>query len=568
MQSVSNSITAIENHIDSTFDNLRIFNVPFHIALFMVLEMYEAIHEALAMANPGYSAETRYRTQTQAIARLRHSLEYLIPKLFGKCLSKSIRHSDIKSLRNLAVDRTYQLYARESLSYSQRYSWIAYNITGYRQGWFECAVNGREIRFTHPENIDIPQSLMHHRVKSFHENMAMDKDLLNEAFNEHPEELDETLLSALKHKTPEQYLNFIPDNLFKNIRKLVLGTIPRPSVNEATKFDRYTIGDFYQFWVSLVTLVTCYNYSSRIKNRSYPKQHFKSLVIITSLEDIADLISRRTENLSMETSKHIIQDLLFDPDVRRPDIQVHCFLPLNNNEHILLSPRLILTSNWEVCLLRNWSNKSPAKYGDIIASKKDRLTDELASMFNQATTEKAIRRKFIDLNKQVMGDVDLAIFDKSIGYLVVIETKWLIEPDSFQEESHAREELRKGAEQLLQVKEVLLNNKHKLIQDMYPNNEVMPDDVIEIQYCLICRGSVSSGINTSALDIPLLDYQLCCEILSGNQNNNLKIRFQEVFDAHNKMKRNIESEVCHSGLKLAGYLWQTPALKILSLIHI
>jgi hypothetical protein len=563
MKSTLDDITDIENHIDSVLDNLRIFTLPSHIALFMVLEMYEAILVALPMMNLGYSTEARYRIQMINIFRLRHSLEYLIPRLFNRCLHKAIKINDIKNLRNLAVNSTYQLYARQAINYCQRYSWLAYYITGYRQGWFGCTINGHEITFAYPEDIDIPQSLMHHTVKPLHETMAMDQDLLSEASNEPLRELDEALISALKHKTPEQFLDLIPNNLFQNTKKWALGTIPRPSVNEETRFDLYTVGEFYKFWVSLATLMSCYYYSCRVKHHSYPKQAFKSLVVITSLEEIAELISAKTEDLPIETSKNIAQDLVFYPNVKRPDIQVHCFFPVSE-KHILLSPQLIMTTNWEVCLLRNWSNKSPAKYGEIVASKKDRLTDDLASLFNQATIEKAVRKIIIDSNRQPIGDVDLAICDKSTGYLVVVEIKWLIEPDSFQEESHAIEDLHKGIEQLLKIKELATNNKYQLIKNLYPNNEVISDEVMEIQYFLICRGSVSAGTNTLALDIPLLDYQLSYEILDRNKSNNLKMRYQEVIDIHNKIKKNVEDEICYSGLKLAGYLWRIPGGKISS----
>jgi hypothetical protein len=554
-------IDIAENHIDSVLDNLRMFTLASHISLFMVLAMFEQILVALPLMNLAYSKGTSHRIQTLNIVRLRDSLACLIPRVFNKCSRKPIKQDDINNLRKLAVNSTYQLYAKQSINYCQRYSWIAYYITGYKQGWFGCTINGSEITFTYPAGIDIPQSLMHHRVKPLHETMDMDKDLLS-AYNEPSGILDESLISSLRHKTPEQFLDLIPDDLFQNNKKLMLATMPRPSVNEEAKFDRYTVGEYYKFWVSLATLMACYLDLCMTKHRSNPKQAFRSLVVITTLEKIAELISIKTEGLSIRTCKDISQDLVFDPNAKRPDIQVHCFFPINNSQYILLSPQLIMTTNWEVCLLRHWSNKSPAIYGDIIASTKDRLADDLASLFEHATIEKSVRKKIIDSNKHLVGDVDLAIYDKSIRYLVVIQMKWLIEPDSFQEESHVREELHEGAEQILKVQKLALSNKSQLIKHLYPNNEVIPDDVTEIQYFLICRGSVSGDIDTLAMDVPLLDYQLSYEILKGNSNSNLSIRFQEVLDTHNKIKKDIEGEICYSGMKLAGYLWRTPVGKI------
>jgi len=151
-----------------------------------------------------------------------------------------------------------------------------------------------------------------------------------------------------------------------------------------------------------------------------------------------------TKNVSVESIIEIIRGLILDVNSNRPDIQVQPLVPSGLDNSLFLSPELIYTSNWEVCLLRQWAKISPSRYGSIVASQKDKLADKLARLFNQARIKMAIRKLITDLYGKPLMDVDLAILDASNGYLAFIEVKWVIEPDSFQEESNAQRKYKRG----------------------------------------------------------------------------------------------------------------------------
>jgi len=82
----------------------------------------------------------------------------------------------------------------------------------------------------------------------------------------------------------------------------------------------------------------------------------------------------------LTTCEYIIDSLILDQKSKRPDLQLQPFIPIDGTELLMLSPSLVYTSNWEVCLLRNWAKK-PGKYGDLIAHQKLGLEDEVASCF-------------------------------------------------------------------------------------------------------------------------------------------------------------------------------------------
>ena len=257
--------------------------------------------------------------------------------------------------------------------------------------------------------------------------------------------------------------------------------------------------------------------------------------------------------MSPEASESIVRDLTLDPHSLRPDIQVRWLVPIEKTDYLLLSPHLVYTSNWEVCLLRNWANQSQARYGEVVASTKARLADSLAALFKQPNLKaSSIKKGLVDSKGKTVGDVDVAIFDKLAGYLVLAQVKWLIEPDSFQDESHAREEMGKGIVQLSNVADSFTNNKDWVIAQVFPNAEVASDDIKEVDYFLISHGNVTSVIEAPSPRISMLDYQLSFDILKDSENLPLKERFGRVLRLHDEIRQISAKNVGYKMLATIG----------------
>jgi len=108
-------------------------------------------------------------------------------------------------------------------------------------------------------------------------------------------------------------------------------------------------------------------------------------------------------------------------------------------------------------------------------------------------------------------DVDLAILDESNGYLTIIEVKWLIEPDSFQEEANAEAEIDKGITQLRTIEKLMDIDKSRFILSIFNDQQIKSECITEIQYILVSQGEIHSRVDSHGIDI--LDYQVSYNLL-------------------------------------------------------
>jgi uncharacterized protein YecA (UPF0149 family) len=74
---------------------------------------------------------------------------------------------------------------------------------------------------------------------------------------------------------------------------------------------------------------------------------------------------------------------------------------------------------------------------------------------------------------------------------------------------------------------------------------------------LISRGSVESSKNAK---YEILDYELSFDLLKNSMALPLKVRFQEVIDAHKKLREKAQAELRFGSIKIAGYLIQFPII--------
>jgi hypothetical protein len=156
--------------------------------------------------------------------------------------------------------------------------------------------------------------------------------------------------------------------------------------------------------------------------------------------------------------------------------------------------------------------------------------------------------------------VDLALFDSENGYLEVIQLKWLIEPDSFQEESHAREDLLTGIEQLKKCISLFTDDRDKFIFDLFPQDNIGSHEVTDVQFILLSRGFFDFAIDARQLGIDILDYEITCDSLKESSDLPTSEKFRKVVDWHHSIERDTRAKLRYNGMKIAGYLCQTPGL--------
>lgn len=551
------NIKDIESHIDQTWENLRIYRFPLHLALFMILSMFEVQNWALReMLSDG---KIDRRQAEGGLPHTKNGLQILIPQVFRKCTTARFSEKDIKILRGL---RTSFLPAYQASIFSQRYQWFAYHMTSYHQHWMTCSVDGRVLTFSYPKNINAGRSLMRHALQRFHEQLYVDEERLAKTYPQSPyEDPTEEVRSAFRHKNIREFLNSIPRSMLNSSKEFVDVRSPRPTIQDNLVFETYSIGDYYKFWKHLSALMLCYLGACEAKYKLKSDRLLCSRVLILTPDEIVDAVASSGE-LSTQTCSNIVKDFTLDAHTQRPDVKVRYIVPIEGSNYVYLSPTLVFSSHWEVCLFRNWAKMSQKRYGAVIASKKNRLADELAKNFAGDEAITAVRKEIVSFEQEPLGDVDLAVFDRGSGYLAIAELKWLLPPDSFQEDSHARKEVTKGIDQLRRIMNQYKRDSDFVLKQIFESHNVEITMVTEVQFFLICDGYVldddeaeNSGINT-------LDYQLCSDTLKIHPTDSVKERFRKAIDRNLAYVQASTQDLCYHTMKISGYAFRTPGLKM------
>lgn len=547
-------IDEIEAKIDSTWNQLQIFRFPKYLALFMVLASFEYAMEVEYMALRPVIFDGQWSSST-GISHLRQGLQCIVPRLL-QCPNTYFNPKKMSALRTM---RTSYQEAVDAIKFSQHYDWISYHFTGYRQHWFDCSVEGRYVQFSNAENVDRAQSLMRHQLRTLKDRKRI-SELISERHQSEGEEARARIIkSATKHHSHEELFKNIPINLYTNIEYYQAAIASAPSIEDA-KIAGYSVKEYHDYWICLSTLLSSYIECNKARFSNDSDRFMNSSVLCMTPAEIVSTISEYC-NLSTATISAITRDLILDEQERRPDIQLSPFVPIGRDEHFYVSPRVFSTANWEVCLLRRWSKKYPQQYRDLVVPTKMGVSHELALACNNCNAM-AENKSIYDNTGQAICEIDLAAFDAVSQYLLISEIKWVIEPDSFQEESHVHKDLQKGIGQLTRIRRVYESDPSAFLSQLFPEKSVVGSDIRGVRYALIAKGSVDSGMDTTSQNIETLDYDFTLEKLKAYDDRPLAQRFEDVIKAHREAKDSIERNFGYDETDLAGFRFATPGMNV------
>jgi hypothetical protein len=96
-------------------------------------------------------------------------------------------------------------------------------------------------------------------------------------------------------------------------------------------------------------------------------------------------------------------------------------------------------------------------------------------------------------------DADLVVCEKSSGFVLVIQHKWLIAPETVAESGANDDELRKGATQAVQSRDVFRKDHALVIRELgLPDNQLID----RVEAMVISRGAEPTGF-LEKLDVPI-----------------------------------------------------------------
>ncbi len=543
------NIEDVEKNVDNVFSNLKIYQLPAELALILSLSIFEFhVSNIEAGGLDRYSAEN-------AIVMRKSGLQILVENIIKRCLPLSIDLSGIK------VKKDDMSSAGAALQFCQRYDMLSLLYWNYHNKSFIGSVNNRIVEFKYHEDIDIGRSTLNLFLHRYNESQNLSKSMDKSNFipSRSAVKYNEAITIAIeliKKYEIEEIMDQMPDEIYEP-RKEIFKLIEKPRVDENTNYKGYSIGEYYRFWIEFSTLMAVYRFLC--DNKSELDNTFgrssSRYIMMCSLPKLLKWIINKS-SLKEETVKLILMDLMLDIDSTHPDVLIQPLIPLKKQGMVLISPTIVTTTNWETCLLRNWG-RSPDVYGKVVGGKKGKLADQLGNKFNHDYFVVSTRKKILRDNNKEIGDVDVAVFDKREGTVVIFEVKWLIEPDSPKETKKTHQEINTGIKQVLQNKREYLREPASFLKHVFPQYRIESTEVKELLGFVVGHGDV--GIRDDIQnEIFVLDYLVLSEIIDGSKNLNLKQLMKEVTNKHRKIEEIALKQAGTLRLKLAGYLFSAP----------
>lgn len=543
------NIEDVEKNVDNVFSNLKIYQLPTELALILSLSIFE-----LHVSNIEAKALDRYSAENAIVMR-KSGLQILVENIIKRCLPLSI------DLSGIEVKKDDMVSAGAALQFCQRYDMVSLLYWNYYNKLFIGSVNNRIVEFKYHEGLDIGRSTLNLLLHRYNESQNLTKSMDKSNFIPirsavKYSEATTIAIELIKKYEIEEIMDQMPDEIYA-LEKEIFKLQEKPRLDENTNYKGYSIGEYYRFWIEFSTLMAVYRFlcdkKSKLDN-TFDRSSSR-YILMCSLPKLLKWIINKA-SLREETVKLIIMDLMLDTESTHPDVLIQPLIPLKKQSMVLISPTIVTTTNWETCLLRNWG-RSPDIYGNVVGGKKGKLADQLGNKFNHDYFVVSTRKKILGDNNKEIGDVDVAVFDKREGTIVIFEVKWLIEPDSPKETNKTHKEINTGIKQVLQNKREYLREPANFLKHVFPQYRIESTEVKELLGFVVGHGDVGPKDDIQN-EIFVLDYLVLSEIIDGSKNLNLKELMKEVTNKHRKIEEIALKQAGTIRLKLAGYLFSAP----------
>lgn len=533
----------IEKDIDDALHSLPIFRLPLNVALIDCLSVYE--RQTLEVADIG-----SFSSHEAVIVHLKESIQTLIPKLYERCLKPTSAKYPSNTARSFSV-------AQQALEFCYRYSSFEHCFMMYHYGKFQGNIEGNVITFTYPPDLNFGLDQLDRSLHIYKEEKAVHQ--AREAGQLPPSVLPETVVKKMHEivqRKTRYILDSIPDEIYIAHKEIARAVYPSPTIDLATKIGSYTLEHYYTFWLEFATLMLVQYSFCRARSFKETLSRVASDSILSfSVKELATLINQRLE-LAPEIVLNIVRDMVLNNETKRPDVLIQPLLSLPPDT-LLVVPSLIHTANWELCLMRNWSQRYPNVYNRVIGQKKDALADEVGRLFSSNRFVVSVRKKLKDEYGGDIGDVDVAVFDSVEGGLALFEVKWILEADSVRESKVAEDQIIKGIKQVKDNNRRYESAPQRFLKMIFPQTHIDSSSIKYVRIAVVGNGN-TGGHAPQKQGVPVFDYDLMREVTEGIEAASLEKILTSIEEKQNTFVDEINKRECVIETMTAGYLLRLP----------
>ncbi len=239
-----------------------------------------------------------------------------------------------------------------------------------------------------------------------------------------------------------------------------------------------------------------------------------SIVAVRSRDEWVELIGDLA-GIGAAAASELLWWYTFDANVSEASGPLQPFLELLPG-YLCIPMSLVTTSNVERNLqkLLNRHPKLRSFYEKVQAAKEDIALSHLLSLF--PNTQFAVKPTVV---LKGITDADLLVCELASGFVLVIQHKWLIAPETVSESSSNDEQLREGARQAIEARDAFRGD-HALLRNLL---ELDKDHVIsEIDAVVICRGAEQTGF-LGRLAVPVVQERAFEELWKQSSHSLAKL---------------------------------------------
>jgi hypothetical protein len=274
---------------------------------------------------------------------------------------------------------------------------------------------------------------------------------------------------------------------------------------EEIRINGYTIGQFKAVWQALTINALMWRARPQRNSLSVPQRdQLREAVKVMRLTEFVHNLADET-HLGRQVVRDVVEDLLFRKELGlRLNVWTNPLIPLGA-KHIAFVPRLFTTNRIGRNFPKIWLKRHPARYHFITGSRvlESTYIAKICKLLGPLADP-----NFIVSNKHLPSvsgqgtEVDLAFVDRSHETLLIIETKYIIAPDSLREQRNAQDAAVTGVSQVKRILEWARANPVAAFAALFGRTCSTPE-VKQISGIVICNWSYGPEETT---DIPVVSH--------------------------------------------------------------
>jgi hypothetical protein len=334
-------------------------------------------------------------------------------------------------------------------------------------------------------------------------------------------------------------------------------TIPRPELPEHVGCGGYSLAQFLVVWTCLFRFALVHRlYCIYSGIRGHARA---SVVIQTSVSELAQAL-RVPRLVPHPCVIRILSDLVYDNSKPLRDVQIQPLVPVSA-ARLLIAPQVILTFNWEQCLLRIWSKKYGDEYGKHVAPRKGALAAKWEELFRGRGFLTASRRVLRDASGRPITDVDVAVFDRQCSFLALFEVKWLIDVETAREIRDADNQLQHGLEQLDSAERFARASPGEFFRQVFSEGDIAIEGELRTFKALVGLGHVGSHVGALRHAV-ILAYPVARDFMQCTADVSLEALCNELQALMDRSREGEAYRLAFRNVRLGRFSVRLPALEM------